>query len=111
MYDPQGLTSREGTRKRDERSLDLGLACKWSFQLTRSCTGLILTNLKGVIIEYASHFTCKASNNQAEDEALLAGSRMAKELGVKRLKIFVDSQLVTGQARGEYEAQEPAMIR
>lgn len=60
--------------------------------------GLILTNSKGVLIEYALQFTFKASNNQAKHEALLANLKIAKELGVKRLKVFIDSKLVVGQA-------------
>ena len=39
----------------------------------------------------------KASNNQAKYEALLTGLRLAKELGVWRLTIKGDFQLVIGQ--------------
>ena len=52
--------------------------------------GLILTNSKGVINEYTLWFTFKASNNQAKCEALIANLKTAKELKVKRLKVFTD---------------------
>ncbi|KAM2478825.1 hypothetical protein PS1_002626 [Malus domestica] len=48
-------------------------------------------------MEYAIRFKFKASNNEAEYEALLAGLRLAKHLGVKRIDIFSDSQLVVNQ--------------
>ncbi|KAM1241008.1 hypothetical protein ACFX2J_046256 [Malus domestica] len=56
--------------------------------------GLVLTTLDKVAMEYALRFKFKASNNEAEYEALLAGLRLAKHLGVKRIDIFSDSQLV-----------------
>lgn len=52
---------------------------------------MILTNLDGVVAEYALQFIFQASNNQAKYEALLAKLRIAKELGVKRLKTFINS--------------------
>lgn len=48
-----------------------------------------------MLIEQSLRFGFKASNNQAEYEALVAGMRLAKEMGVKELKIKSDSQLVT----------------
>ena len=56
-----------------------------------SRVGLILTNSEGVITEYALRFNFKASNNQVEYKALLAGLKIAKELDIDSLKIFIDS--------------------
>ncbi|KAM1251479.1 hypothetical protein ACFX2J_039601 [Malus domestica] len=44
--------------------------------------GLVLTTPEKVAMEYALRFKFKASNNEAEYEALLAGLRLAKHLGV-----------------------------
>ncbi|XP_073103279.1 uncharacterized protein [Elaeis guineensis] len=66
-----------------------------------SGVGFLLTNLEGVVTEHALRFDFKASNNQAEYEALVAGLRLALELGVDRLKVFSDSQLIVGQIKGE----------
>ncbi|KAM2730009.1 hypothetical protein EV1_001315 [Malus domestica] len=44
--------------------------------------GLILTTHDKVAMEYAIRFKFKASNNEAEYKALLAGLRLAKHLGV-----------------------------
>ncbi|KAM1415200.1 hypothetical protein ACFX2I_006885 [Malus domestica] len=44
--------------------------------------GLVLTTPDKVAMEYVLRFKFKASNNEAEYEALLAGLRLAKHLGV-----------------------------
>ncbi|KAF8047629.1 hypothetical protein N665_2912s0001 [Sinapis alba] len=50
-----------------------------------------------------------ASNNEAEYEALIAGLRLAKVVGAKRLQAFCDSQLVASQCSGDYEAKNKRM--
>ena len=58
--------------------------------------GLILISSEGIVVEYALHFEFFATNNGAEYEALIAGLRITKELGVDRLQVHNDSQLVVG---------------
>ena len=50
----------------------------------------------------ALKFGFKASNNEAEYEALLAGLELAKEIKVESLDIFSDSQLIVCQINDEY---------
>ena len=50
-----------------------------------------------------------ASNNMAEYEALLSGLRIAIELGVKRLIVRGDSQLVIDQVMKESSCHNPKM--
>ncbi|KAM1857009.1 hypothetical protein ACFX14_007168 [Malus domestica] len=71
--------------------------------------GLVLTTLDKVAIEYALRFKFKASNNEAEYETLLAGLRLAKHLGVKRIDIFSDSQLVVNQVTNNFDAKDSSM--
>jgi len=73
--------------------------------------GLMLAEPDGHAIEYALRFSFHASNNQAEYEALLAGLRIAKDLGVQQLRAFSDSQLVVNQVNGEYAAKDPTMVQ
>ena len=73
--------------------------------------GLILTNFKGTMTKYALRFDFKTSNNQAEYEALLAGLKIAKELGINNLKVCIDLQLITGQIKGEFKARDPIMMK
>nr|GEX15032.1 reverse transcriptase domain-containing protein [Tanacetum cinerariifolium]GEX15278.1 reverse transcriptase domain-containing protein [Tanacetum cinerariifolium] len=61
-----------------------------AFRDRSSCTdgfeaGLILTNPKEVEFTYALRFRFDATNNKAEYEALIAGQRIAKQIGVKNL--------------------------
>ncbi|GJS19910.1 reverse transcriptase domain-containing protein [Tanacetum coccineum] len=53
----------------------------------------------------------EATNNEAEYEALNAGLRIAKEMGVKNLQANVDSILVANQVNETYIAKEADMIR
>ena len=74
-----------------------------------SGAGIILEGPNGVLIEQALHFAFKASNNQAEYEALIARMLLAKEMGAQSLLAKSDSQLVIGQVTGEYQAKDPQM--
>ena len=56
-----------------------------------SGAGLILINFEGVVTEYALRFNFKILNNQAEYEAFVAGLKIAKELDIDSLKVFIDS--------------------
>ncbi|GJZ44061.1 reverse transcriptase domain-containing protein [Tanacetum coccineum] len=76
-----------------------------------SRAGLILTNLEGMEFTYALRFRFDVTNNEAEYEALIAGLRIAKQMGVKNLQANVDSRLVANQVNGTYVAKEADMIR
>src|SRR6516164_806052 len=47
----------------------------------------------------------KATNNVAEYTALIEGLELATELGVKKLAVFSDSELMVKQMRGEYRVK------
>ncbi|RDY04798.1 Retrovirus-related Pol polyprotein from transposon 17.6, partial [Mucuna pruriens] len=66
---------------------------------------------QGVLVEQSLHFEFKASNNQAEYEALLADMRLARELEARRLVAKSDSRLVTAQVNGEYQARDPQLTK
>uniref|UniRef100_A0A2N9FP12 Uncharacterized protein n=1 Tax=Fagus sylvatica TaxID=28930 RepID=A0A2N9FP12_FAGSY len=51
----------------------------------------------------------RATNNEAEYEALLAGLKLSESMGIKNLTVKSDSQLIVGQVKGEYEAKEDRM--
>ncbi|GJT61324.1 reverse transcriptase domain-containing protein [Tanacetum coccineum] len=67
-----------------------------------SGAGLILTNPEGVEFTYAMRFTFEATNNEAEYESLIAGLRIAEQIGVKNLQAHVDSRLAANQVNGSY---------
>nr|GEU82349.1 reverse transcriptase domain-containing protein [Tanacetum cinerariifolium] len=81
-----------------------------------SCTdssgaGLILTNPRGMEFTYALRFRFDATNNKAKYEALIAGLRIAEQMGVKNLQANVDSRLVANQVNETYVSKEADMIR
>lgn len=65
-----------------------------AFNAKGSRTGMILSSPEEIVTEQALRFNFKASNNEAEYEALLKGLKLAHELGVQHLKAFSDSQLI-----------------
>ncbi|CAL9019626.1 unnamed protein product [Prunus brigantina] len=73
--------------------------------------GVVIITPDETLLEQAITLGFSASNNEAEYEALLAGLRLAKELSIKRLAIYSDSQLITNQASGEYMAKHPRMVQ
>ncbi|GAV71890.1 RVT_3 domain-containing protein [Cephalotus follicularis] len=79
--------------------------------ITGSGAGLVLTSPDGWTLEYALRFKFKATNNEAEWKALIAGLTIAKHLEVQKIEASSDSQLVVGLANGEYEVQEDTMLK
>ncbi|GJR05548.1 reverse transcriptase domain-containing protein [Tanacetum coccineum] len=75
-----------------------------------SGAGLILTNPEGMEFTYALRFRFDATNNEGEYEALIAGLRIAEQMGVKKHQANVDSRLVANQVNGTYVAKEADMI-
>ena len=51
----------------------------------------------------ALRFGFKASNNEAEYEALIVGLKLAREMKVESLEIYNDSQLIVYQVTDEYQ--------
>ncbi|XP_019191514.1 PREDICTED: uncharacterized protein LOC109186061 [Ipomoea nil] len=59
---------------------------------------------------YALRYRFSTSNNEAEYEAVLNGLRLARALGVERLRIKTDSRLVVGQISGTCETKNARMV-
>ncbi|GKC13316.1 reverse transcriptase domain-containing protein [Tanacetum coccineum] len=62
-----------------------------------SGAGLILINPEGMEFTYALRFRFDATNNEAEYEDLIAGLKIAEQIGVQNLQANVDSRLVANQ--------------
>ncbi|XP_019435906.1 PREDICTED: uncharacterized protein LOC109342364 [Lupinus angustifolius] len=95
------LTAPEGNREQvwtifvDESSNPRG-----------SGAGILLEDGQGVTIEHSLTFTFPTSNNQAEYEACIAGSQLAKEVGTHKVLICSDSQLAVSQITGAYQTKD-----
>ena len=75
-----------------------------------SSAGLILTSPDGIDTEYALKFGFRASNNEDEYEAVIAGLNLAHFMEADQLEVSSDSQLVVKQIEGSYEARGENMI-
>ena len=73
--------------------------------------GVVLTFPKGDKLKYALQVHFAASNNVAEYEALIHGLRLAKELGIRRILCYGDSNLVVQQSSGDWDAKDANMAR
>jgi ribonuclease HI len=71
--------------------------------------GIVLTSPKGDKLQYVLQMHFCASNNVAEYEALVHGLKMAKQIGIWRIRCFGDSDLVTHQVSGDCDAKDANM--
>ncbi|GJR22019.1 reverse transcriptase domain-containing protein [Tanacetum coccineum] len=85
-----------GTGRKENYIVYFGTAIK-----TNGIRGLILTSPEGMEFTYALRFGFEATNNEAEYEALIAGLRIAEQMGIKNLQANVDSRLVANQVLTE----------
>ncbi|KAK0588271.1 hypothetical protein LWI29_037037 [Acer saccharum] len=89
---------------------------KWQLRVDGSSNthgsgaGVVVSTLEGDSVECALRFDFKATNNQAEYEALIAGLKVCTVLGADEVEIFSDSQVVVNQVLDEYQARDESMI-
>ncbi|GJW12699.1 reverse transcriptase domain-containing protein [Tanacetum coccineum] len=102
----EGVKDEEAKRKEPEPKKAWKLFTDGASSFDGSGAGLILVSLEGKEYTYAVRFEFKTTNNEAKYEALLAGLRLAKEMRVQELTIFVDSQLVANLVNGLFEARQ-----
>jgi ribonuclease HI len=95
----------------EEGKLPWTLSVDGASNIRGSGAGVVLEGPDGVLIEQSLHFAFKASNNQAEYEALIAGMKLAREMEVTDLRAKSDSQLVTNQVSGDYQTKDPQLIK
>ncbi len=68
--------------------------------------GVSLEDAQGEVLAEARRFLGKATNNQAEYEALILGLEHAKKLGADKIEVRADSELVIKQMLGEYRVRD-----
>jgi ribonuclease HI len=95
----------------EENTAPWTLSVDGASNLRGSGAGVVLEGPDGKLIEQSLRFAFRASNNQAEYEALIAGMKLAKEMEVPDLKVKSDSQLITNQVAGEYQTKDPQLAK
>jgi ribonuclease HI len=72
--------------------------------------GMILIDPFGEIRVQDGEYLGQTTNNVAEYRALLLGLKMAGNLGVKKIHVFADSQLLVRQLNGQYRVKAPHLL-
>ena len=72
--------------------------------------GIVVITPERIKLEHSFRLGFKASNNEAEYEALLAGLRVVSDLGAKEVEVYSASRLVVNQVQGSFEAKDPQMM-
>ena len=72
--------------------------------------GIVVITPEGIKLEHSFRLGFKASNNEVEYEALLAGLRVVSNLGAKEVEVYSDSRLVVNQVQGSFEAKDLRMM-
>ncbi|XP_073036775.1 uncharacterized protein [Primulina eburnea] len=83
-----------------------GASCK-----DGSGVGVLLISPTEERIQLAVRLDFRASNNEAEYEAVIIGVKAAQNVGATRVLIYTDSQLVAQQMKGGYEAREEKFVK
>jgi ribonuclease HI len=71
--------------------------------------GVVFTSPKGDKLQYMLQMHFRVSNNVVEYEALVHGLKLAKEIGIRRILCFGDSDLVVHQVSREWDAKDANM--
>ncbi|VFQ84069.1 unnamed protein product [Cuscuta campestris] len=101
----RGKPEEDGTGQERKREL-------WEVHSDGSCTkdgsggGAVLTSPEGFKAYHSFKFTFRATNNEAEYEALIGGIQIALFMKIKHIHLKSNSKLAIGQLKGEMEAKE-----
>lgn len=72
--------------------------------------GIVIITPKGIRLEHSFRLGFRASNNEAEYEALLAWLRAILDLGAREVEVYSNSRLVVYQVQGSFEVRDPRMM-
>nr|KYP45464.1 Retrotransposable element Tf2 [Cajanus cajan] len=84
---------------------------KLALALVIAARRIILEGPNRVTLEQSLKFGFKVTNNQAEYEELLAGLRLAHDLGARRVSCNSDSKLMVEQLSGAYQTKDTLLQR
>ncbi|XP_073153808.1 uncharacterized protein [Henckelia pumila] len=94
-----------------------GRLVRWITELSESScktgsgAGIVIISPWGEETNISVRLDFRASNNEAEYEALLLGLKAARNLGISRATIYSDSQLAIQQSNGKFEIKDEKMMK
>jgi len=71
--------------------------------------GVVIEDDKGMRLRGLHRYIGKATNNEAEYQALIEGLKAAAEWNPDRLEVYLDSKLVVEQVNGGYRVRKPEL--
>ena len=71
--------------------------------------GAVIEDSEGQVVARLSEFLGRQTNNYAEYQGLLAVLKWALQNGVRRLRVFSDSELMVKQMKGQYKVKNPGL--
>ena len=73
-----------------------------------AAVGWVIVTGDGIVAE-GGHTIGRATNNQAEYEALIRALRVARDYGFDEVDVRGDSELIVKQVRGEWDTNDPQL--
>jgi ribonuclease HI len=70
-----------------------------------SACAYVICNMDDTVVEKSGAYLGMATNNQAEYYGMVRGLERARELGIEKVAVFSDSQLVVNQMNGFYKVK------
>ncbi|KAI5313393.1 hypothetical protein L3X38_042567 [Prunus dulcis] len=102
----------EGTSFNPDLPKDMWqLSLDGALNYKRARAGIIIITLRWNFVRTSHHTGLSSFKQEVEYEALLSGLGLAKELSIKKLVIYSDSQLITNQALSVRMAKHPRLIQ
>ncbi|MFZ5468192.1 MAG: ribonuclease HI family protein [Myxococcota bacterium] len=74
-----------------------------------SGAGAVLVEPSGQVVDRLGKYLGVQTNNYAEYMGLLLGLKRARELGVREVEVFADSELMIRQLGGRYQVKSPTL--
>lgn len=75
-----------------------------------SAGAFVICKLDDNVVEKSGFYIGITTNNQAEYKALLSGIQRSAELGIRDLKVFMDSELIVKQLNGLYKIKNAELL-
>lgn len=75
-----------------------------------AAAGFVLLDMNDTVLENGGEFMGITTNNQAEYHSLEMGLERALEAGVKKIHVYMDSQLAIRQISGQYKVRSPDLL-
>ncbi len=76
----------------------------------RAGAGFVIYSVEGEKLREGSYYLGNKTNNQAEYEALIRALETAVDMGIRKIEIRSDSQLLIRQLQGSYRVKSPNII-